>query len=214
MNKALIEHFNKKETCLVAVSKTRTVDKIQEVYDQGIRDFGENRVQEFLSKKDQLPEDIRWHLIGHLQTKKVKSIIDFVYLIHSVDRISLLDELQKHSANRNKQTKVLLQFKVATEETKYGFDSQNFYDVFNKKSLAHYPNIEFCGIMAMASFVSDQEQIKQEFNRTKEIFEKLKSEVFNDHPAFAEISMGMSGDYELAIETGSTMVRIGSLLFN
>lgn len=214
MNKALIKKFDKTDVQLVAVSKTRSVAEILKVYNEGVKDFGENRVQELLSKRDNLPDDIKWHLIGHLQSKKVKSIIEFIHLIHSVDRLSLLKEIQKQSAKQDRQTKVLLQFKVAVEATKHGFTLDEFMADFEKSNIELYPNIEFCGVMAMASFVSDQDQIKKEFQQTVEIFKQLSTQIFDNLPSFKEISMGMSGDFQLAIEKGSTMVRIGSLLFN
>lgn len=212
MNRKLIESFHASPTKLIAVSKTRSVDQITSVYEQGIRDFGENRVQELLTKVDKLPQDIKWHLIGHLQKNKIKYIIDFIHLIHSVDSISLLNEIQKQSARRQKVTKILLQFKVAQEESKYGQSLEEFLTSFT--TLNEYPNIQFCGIMAMASFVSDKNQIITEFKETKSIFDQLQKSLFRDVESFKEISMGMSGDYNLAIDNGSTMVRIGSLLFN
>ena len=214
MNIKLLDQFKNGKTRLVAVSKTRSVNDIKKLYDLGQRDFGENRVQELQSKVDKLPEDIKWHMIGHLQKNKVKYIAGYVDWIHSVDSFSLLQKINKEAEKNNRSINVLLQFKIAIEESKYGFDYDGFMtkaQTFDFQSLSH---VNYRGVMGMASFVEDCDQIKSEFLQLKSIHEQLKEDIFSFEPRFSEISMGMSGDYELAISCGSTMVRIGTLLFS
>ncbi len=200
-------------TTLVAVSKTKPVEQILEIYQLGQRIFGENRVQELLSKKDVLPKDIQWHLIGHLQTNKVKYIIDCVDLIHSVDSIKLLQEINKQAAKIDRKIPILLQFKIASEDTKYGFDLPALIPFLESEDFGNLQNVAFQGVMGMATFTDDQDQVREEFSILKHIFTQLKNQHFQDNQDFIHISMGMSGDYKLAIEEGSTMVRIGSLIF-
>lgn len=199
---------------LIAVSKTKPVEDIRELYDLGHRDFGENYVQELTSKQPVLPGDIRWHFIGHLQSNKVKYIAPFVYMIHGVDSLKLLAEINKQAVKNSRKIKVLLQVHVATEETKFGLDEQELMILLNELSASSpLENIEVCGIMAMASFSENPQQVRAEFKRAREIFQHAKLRFFANSDHFNELSMGMSGDYPIAIEEGSTMVRIGSLLF-
>lgn len=197
---------------LVAVSKTHPPERVRELYDLGQRIFGENRVQELLEKKDALPPDIEWHLIGHLQTNKVKFIAPFISLIHSVDSLKLLQEIDKQGARAGRVIDCLLQFHIAAEETKFGLDEAEARQLLESGggALAH---ARIRGVMGMATFTDDKEQVRAEFRRLHTIFTRLKSDYFAGDPAFREVSMGMSGDWEIAVEEGSTLVRIGSLLF-
>jgi pyridoxal phosphate enzyme (YggS family) len=198
---------------LVAVSKTKPIESIQELYDAGQRIFGENRVQELVDKYEVLPKDIHWHLIGHLQRNKVKYIAPFVEMIHSIDSERLLDEVNIQSKKNNRKIKVLLQFYIAQEETKFGFDWDEIQDLFSRRAPESFDSIEFCGVMGMASFSDNENQVRNEFKDLKTIFNHLKETFFLGSTSFSEISMGMSGDYQIAIEEGSTMVRVGSSLF-
>jgi len=198
---------------LVAVSKTKTKFEILELYRQGHRDFGENRVQELLDKKPELPEDIRWHFVGHLQTNKVKNLSDFIYLIHSVDNLRLLSEINKQGEKMGRKIQVLIQIKIAHEITKYGVEPEQIDLFFNDPIWHELPFVDVNGVMGMASFVRDENQIRQEFRKLKSIHDYLKDKYFHNIDTFREISMGMSGDYHIALEEGSTMVRIGTLLF-
>jgi hypothetical protein len=198
---------------LVAVSKTHPVSVIQEMYDRGQRDFGENKVQEITDKQEQLPADIRWHFIGHLQTNKVKYITSFVDLIHSVDSARVLKEINKRAGNDERRVDCLLQFKIAEEDTKYGLTLDEVRELLKSDRYRAMENIRIVGVMGMATFTDDEEQVRTEFRRLKHIFDTLKKEFFPDAEHFREVSMGMSGDYQLALEEGSTMVRIGSLIF-
>ena len=192
---------------LVAVSKTKPVEDIKALYDIGQKDFGENYVQELVDKQAVLPNDIRWHFIGHLQSNKVKYIAPFVHLIHGVDSLKLLKEIDKQAAKNNRIIDCLLQVHIATEETKFGMDEQELKDTIEQ--LSSFPNVRVRGLMGMASFTDDQEKVRSEFRSLHNIF---KQSVMNHQPS-AILSMGISGDYTIAIEEGSTMVRIGSLLF-
>jgi PLP dependent protein len=198
---------------LVAVSKTRTVEEIREAYDAGQRVFGENRVQELIAKAPQLPSDIQWHLIGHLQSNKVKFLFPFVNLVHSVDRFKLLDVINREAAKQNKILSCLLQFHIASEDTKFGMNIDEARDLLGSKEYSAMKNIRMEGIMGMASFSQDALQVSNEFRTLSQIFQQLKAEYFSDYPLFSVLSMGMSSDYLLAIEEGSTMVRIGTNIF-
>ncbi|MBK8506315.1 MAG: YggS family pyridoxal phosphate-dependent enzyme [Saprospiraceae bacterium] len=198
---------------LVAVSKTQPVERIQSMYDDGQRIFGENRVQELLEKKDQLPSDIEWHLIGHLQRNKVKQIASFIAMIHSMDSIDLAREINRQAVKNQRQIPVLLQFRIALEETKFGITLDSVDHFMEKLFGEKLDHLKICGVMGMASFVENEHQILEEFQSLQDIFESLKTTYFDANQNFKEISMGMSGDYQIAIETGSTLVRIGSLLF-
>lgn len=198
---------------VIAVSKTKPVADIMEAYRTGHRDFGENRVQELLTKKAQLPADIRWHLIGHLQTNKVKFIVPFISLIHSVDSFKLLKMIGLEAEKVGRMVSCLLQFHIADEETKFGFSLAEAVEMIKSPEFSALQNIQVCGVMGMATFTDDEKQIRMEFNKLKEYFLRLKNEFFSEDEAFREISMGMSGDYRIAIEEGSTMIRTGSVIF-
>lgn len=193
---------------LVTVSKTNPAEKIKEVYDLGQRAFGENKVQELLEKHPVLPNDIEWHLIGHLQTNKVKYIAGFISMIESIDSEKLLKEVDKEALKNNRKINVLLQVKIAKEETKFGLTVDETKDIFNKYLNGNYPNIEIKGLMGMASFVDDETQIREEFSILKNLFDEL-----SELKPLETLSMGMSGDFPLAIECGSNSVRVGSAIF-
>ena len=193
---------------LVAVSKFHPVEKIQEVYDCGQKVFGENKVQELLTKVNELPADIQWHLIGHLQTNKVKYIAPFIDTIQSVDSEKLLLEINKEAAKNNRKIKVLLQVKIAEEETKYGLEIAEAKEIFSNYLEHQYPNIEILGLMGMATFTDNKNQVKSEFLVLKSLFDELST-----FKKLETLSMGMSDDFALAIECGSASVRIGSAIF-
>lgn len=196
---------------LVAVSKTKPVEDLLEAYNAGQRIFGENKVQEMCDKHDLLPKDIEWHLIGHLQTNKVKYIAPFVALIHGVDSLKLLQEINKQGEKIKRVIPVLLQFYIAKEDTKFGLSLAEAIEVLESKDAFNYCEIR--GIMGMASFTENEDQVKAEFAQLKSHFDLIKSTYFKNDAFFSIVSMGMSGDYKLAIEEGSTMVRIGSSIF-
>lgn len=198
---------------LVAVSKTKSNEDIMEAYGAGQRIFGENKVQELVTKAASLPEDIQWHYIGHLQSNKVKYIAPFVSLIHAVDSFKLLKEINKQAKKFNRIIQVLLQFHIADEDTKFGLDGGEANELLQNPNLASLENIKIVGVMGMATYTDDQEQIKTEFTRLKSYFDLLKKEYYAQDEDFKELSMGMSGDYQLAIEQGSTMIRVGSSIF-
>ncbi len=193
---------------LVAVSKTNPAEKIKEVYDLGQRAFGENKVQELLEKQPVLPNDIEWHLIGHLQTNKVKYIAGFISVIESIDSEKLLKEVDKEALKNNRKINVLLQVKIAKEETKFGLTTDETRDIFNKYLEGNFPNIKIKGLMGMASFVDDETQIREEFSVLKNLFDEL-----SQLKSLETLSMGMSGDFPIAIESGSNSVRVGSAIF-
>lgn len=198
---------------LVAVSKTHPVDKILEIYQQGQRIFGENRPQEMLEKQAALPADIQWHMIGHLQTNKVKYIAPFVAMIHSVDSLKLLQEIERQAQKHQRVIDCLLQFHIASEETKFGLDEQEAIALLESPEYAAMKHIRICGVMGMATFTDNQQQVREEFRHLKNLFDRIKSRFFAGQDHFKEISMGMSGDWKMALEEGSTLVRIGSLIF-
>jgi len=193
---------------LVAVSKFHPIEKIKEVYDCGQKVFGENKVQELLTKVNELPADIQWHLIGHLQTNKVKYIAPFIDTIQSVDSEKLLLEINKEAVKNNRKIKVLLQIKIAEEETKYGLEIAEAKEIFSNYLEHKYPNIEILGLMVMATFTDNKNQVKSEFLVLKSLFDELST-----FKKLETLSMGMSDDFALAIECGSTSVRIGSAIF-
>lgn len=201
------------DVVLVAVSKTKPVSVIQEAYDAGQRVFGENKVQELVDKWELLPKDIEWHLIGHLQTNKVKYIAPFISLIHSVDSFKLLQEINKEGKKNNRVIPCLLQFHIAQEETKFGLSFEEAEEILQSREFVEMDHVSIVGLMGMASFVEDEEQIRNEFRNLYNYFAILKSNYFKYNPDFKVLSMGMSGDYRLAIEEGSTMIRVGSSLF-
>ena len=207
----LIKQLQSKNVQLVAVSKTKPNEDILALYEQGQRAFGENYVQEIVDKAASLPSDIHWHFIGHLQSNKVKYIAPFVYLIHGVDSEKLLAEINKQAIKQNKIIACLLQVHIATEETKFGFDASSLAEFITSGRLSNYSHVVIKGLMGMASFTEDQTLVEKEFSTLKNIYDQTATAFNNIH--FDTLSMGMSGDYALAIEKGSNLVRIGSLLF-
>lgn len=209
----LIAFTNDKNVKLIAISKTKTEKDILEAYQIGQKIFGENKVQEMTQKYHNLPKDIEWHLVGALQTNKVKYIAPFVSLIHSVDSLKLAIEINKQAEKNNRVIDVLLEVFIAAETTKHGFTEEELIEHLDIGALQALKNIRICGLMGMATFTQNQIVIRNEFARLKSLFDTLKEDYFNQNPEFKELSMGMSGDYLLAIEKGSTMVRIGSAIF-
>lgn len=197
---------------LVAVSKTKPVENIKEAYDAGHKIFGENKAQELINKQPELPDNIEWHFIGHLQSNKVKYLAPFVSMIHSVDRKKILKEINKEAKKNNRVIDCLLQFHIAEEETKFGLSMEEARELIESEAFNNYENIRIKGVMGMATFTENTEQVRREFKNLAHIFQTLKKDYFNNQQ-FSELSMGMSGDYQLAIEEGSTMVRVGSLIF-
>jgi PLP dependent protein len=198
---------------LVAVSKTRTVSEIMEAYGAGQRIFGENRAAEMLSKWSGLPRDIQWHMIGHLQTNKVKSISPFVSMIHSVDSFRLLSAIDSEAGKSGRIIDCLLQFHIASEETKFGFNISEAGEMLDSAAFKDLRSVRICGVMGMATFTENEDVVRAEFRTLLSYFKELKEKYFTSSPSFREVSMGMSGDYLIAVEEGSTMVRIGSLIF-
>jgi pyridoxal phosphate enzyme (YggS family) len=198
---------------LVAVSKTQSNEKILEAYQAGHRVFGENYVQELVKKAAVLPKDIEWHFIGHLQSNKVKYIAPFIALIHSVDSFKLLKEINKQGLKNNRIINCLLQIYIAKEETKYGLDEKEMYEILNSEEFKQLHNIKICGLMGMASNTPNMNQIKEEFLYLKKLFDDIKHKFKENNIDVTTLSMGMSGDYKLAIECGSNMIRIGSSIF-
>jgi hypothetical protein len=209
------EELQQNKTTLVAVSKTKSCDAILTLYNEGQRIFGENKVQELVEKQAQLPKDIQWHLIGHLQTNKVKYIIPFVDMIHSVDSLHLLREINKQANLQNRIVRVLLQVHIAQEDSKFGLDTKELVEIMEYYTAENSSlgNVTICGLMGMATFTEDEQIIRQEFKQLMELFTFIKNGYLIHKKDFKERSMGMSGDYKIAIQEGSTMVRIGSLLF-
>jgi hypothetical protein len=200
------------QVTLVAVSKTKPISDLMEAYEAGQRIFGENKIQEMVEKWEAMPKDIQWHMIGHVQTNKVKFMAPFVSLIHGVDSLKLVEEINKQAQKNNRIIDCLLQIHIAEEETKFGLDEQELNDLLQSETFKNIQNIRIVGLMGMATFTDNQIQIKKEFCHLKSIFDKLQlQKTKNCH--LQTISMGMSGDYKLAIECGSTMVRIGSSIF-
>ena len=195
---------------LVAVSKTKPVSDLMEAYQAGQRCFGENKIQEMTDKWEQMPKDIEWHMIGHVQTNKVKFMAEYVSLIHGVDSLKLLQEINKQALKHNRKIDCLLQIYIANEETKFGLDEKELNELITSKEFKELQNIRIIGLMGMATFTENQNQIKAEFKHLKTIFDTINNQ---ENLKLETLSMGMSGDYELAIEFGSTMVRIGSSIF-
>jgi len=198
---------------LVAVSKTKPAEALREAYDAGQRIFGENYVQELCSKQHLLPDDIQWHMIGHLQTNKVKNIAPFVTCIQSVDSEKLLKEIDKEARKNNRVIDVLLEISIASDGSKFGFEPDETFSFLNKDQYKLFPNVRFCGVMGMGSFSDDADITRNEYRLLKSISDRLKTTVFADCDSFCEISMGMSHDYSIAIEEGSTLVRVGTFIF-
>ena len=208
----IINELKSQAISLVAVSKTKPVEDIQELYDLGHRDFGENYVQEMADKEALLPKDIRWHFIGHLQSNKVKYIAPFVYLIHGVDSFNLLKEINKQASKNNRVIDVLLQIHIAQEETKFGLDEEELNLLIKEYEDLQMKNVRICGLMGMASFTDDMDKVRKEFQCLKKLFNK-HAPLQTAQCKLQTLSLGMSSDYKIAIEEGSNMVRIGSLLF-
>lgn len=198
---------------LIAVSKTKPVERIQEAYDAGQRRFGENKVQEIVPKYEALPKDIEWHMIGHLQSNKVKYIAPFISLIHSVDSFSLLKEINKQGIRAGRTIDCLLQVHIALEETKFGFSDSELYQLLNSKDFESLENVRILGLMGMATLTEDSNQVRKEFRGLHDLFLKLKSMALPPQVEMKELSMGMSSDYPIAVEEGSTMIRVGTAIF-
>ena len=194
---------------LVAVTKTKPISDILEAYNAGHRIFGENKIQEMAEKFEKLPKDIEWHMIGHLQRNKVKYMAEFVSLIHGLDSIKLLEEINKQAIKHNRVINCLLQIKIAEEESKYGMTIEAAKELLNSKIYSECANVKIVGLMGMSTFTNDTDQIKREFNTLKTLYDEIR----HNHPDINTLSMGMSGDYELAIVYGSNMIRVGSSIF-
>jgi pyridoxal phosphate enzyme (YggS family) len=200
-------------TVLIAVSKTHPIERIMEAYEAGQRDFGENKVQELVEKYEALPKDIRWHMIGHLQSNKVKYIAPFVHLIHGVDSFNLLKEINKQGQKNGRRISCLLQFHIAQEDTKFGLSLEEAKAFLAGPEFSLLDHVRICGVMGMATFTENTEQIRQEFQNLHAIYQQLQSSYFSSNSEFKEISMGMSDDYPIAMEEGSTFIRVGSKIF-
>lgn len=197
------------QVTLVAVTKTKPITDILEAYGAGHRDFGENKIQEMTQKWESLPKDIRWHMIGHIQRNKVKYMAPYVSLVHGVDSLRLLKEINKEAKANQRTIHCLLQVHIAEEDTKFGFNETELMDLISSGELNSLPNIKIVGLMGMATFTNDMRQVEKEFKHLKNILERIKA----TNPQITELSMGMSGDYEIAIAEGSTMIRLGSSIF-
>lgn len=208
------EELTRRSCALIAVSKTQPIEKIQEAYEAGQRIFGENKVQEMTAKyESSLPKDIQWHMIGHMQRNKVKFIAPFVNLIHSVDSLRLLEEINKQGEKFGRVIPCLAQIYIAHEETKFGFDETEFLHCLRSEEFLKMKFVRIDGLMGMATFTDNQQQVRSEFKRLKVFFDTLKTMELPTHASMKELSMGMSGDYKIAMEEGSTMVRIGTAIF-
>ncbi len=205
--------FVNPECLLIAVSKTKPLADLRAAYEAGIRDFGENKVQEIQAKQPEMPADTHWHMIGHLQSNKIKYIAPFVHLIHGVDSFKLLQEINKQGKKINRIIPVLLQMHIAEEESKFGFDPEELEEMLGSKDFSELSHVNIQGLMGMATFTDNPDQIRKEFRGLKQLFEALKSRKLPEFVTLNELSMGMSGDYRIAQEEGSTMVRIGSAIF-
>lgn len=201
------------EVKLVAVSKTKPEEEILKLYDEGQRVFGENKVQELVRKAENLPDDIEWHMIGHLQSNKVKYIAPFVNLIHAVDSLKLLRTINKEAVRNNRKINCLIQVHIAQEETKFGLSEKELPVFFAELKKEEFAGVNISGLMGMATFTDNFLQVKEEFRNLKLIFEEIKEQYFRNNPLFKELSMGMSDDYLIALEEGATIIRIGSLIF-
>jgi hypothetical protein len=208
----IVKQVKEHKAILVAVSKTKPIEAIKELYDLGQRDFGENYVQELVDKQQQLPADIKWHFIGHLQSNKVKYIAPFVHLIHGVDSHKLLKEINKQAEKQNRQIEVLLQMHIAKEETKFGMDEKELDELIHQFKERPMDHVHIKGLMGMASFTTNEASVREEFRYLKTLYDKYGASK-SLHLDFQILSMGMSGDYQLALEQGSNLVRIGSLIF-
>ncbi len=209
----LTEEIQKYNCRLIVVSKTQSIEKIKETYDMGQRLFGENKVQELQSKVEHLPEDIEWHLIGHLQRNKVKFIAPFISMIHSIDSLKLLEEVNKQAEKNNRIIDCLLQVHIATEESKFGFSEDELLYFIKSDKISDLKSINIKGLMGMATFTKDNDKVRTEFKNLRKIFDKIKTINKHANVEMLELSMGMSGDYKIALEEGSTLVRIGTYVF-
>lgn len=196
------------EVTLVAVSKTKPNELLMQAYDAGQRDFGENKIQEMSDKADSLPDDIRWHMVGHVQSNKVKYMAPYVYMVHAVDKYKTLKEINKRAKQNDRCINCLLQLKIAEEDSKFGLDEASLKELLRKPEVKELKNIRLCGLMGMATFTDDEDQIHQEFDQLERVYFELKEEF-----GFDTLSMGMSGDYQLALKHHTNMVRIGSSIF-
>lgn len=212
-NLKIIKNELPEQVKLVAVSKTHPIESILEAYNAGHKIFGENKVQELVQKYEQLPKDIEWHMIGHLQTNKVKFIAPFVSLIHSVDSLKLLKEINKEAIKNNRTINVLLEIFIANEETKFGLDQEEALEILSSDEFKTLNNINVSGIMGMATYTDNINIIKSEFEKLYDIFTLLKTKYFSKNHEFKDVSMGMSSDFKIAIDSGSTIIRIGSIIF-
>ena len=194
---------------LVAISKTKPNEDLMEAYNAGQRILGENKIQEMTDKWEELPKDIEWHMVGHVQRNKVKYMAPFVSLIHAVDSLKLLKEINKRAKQNERTINCLLQIKIADEDSKFGISSEEAKEILNSEAYSKMENVKVIGLMGMATFTDDEDQVRSEFNYLKSVFDKFRDE----HPDLKELSMGMSGDYQIAVDCGSTMVRIGSSIF-
>lgn len=214
--KANLEKLKKSipdHVALVAVSKTKPAHMVRELLEDGHLDFGENKVQELVEKQEELPGEIRWHMIGHLQSNKVKYIAPFVYMVHGVDSMKLLRVLEKEGSKNERQINCLLQMHIATESSKFGLSKEELEAIVTSEEFRKMEFVQVRGLMGMATFTDNSEVVREEFRNLKRIFEQLKSDYFQSQPEFSVLSMGMSGDYKIAIEEGSNMIRVGSLIF-
>lgn len=202
-----------KNAKLIAVTKTHPVPVLKEAYEAGHRDFGENKVQELLEKQPELPNDIRWHLIGHLQRNKVKYIVPFIHLIHSLDSEKLLKEINKQAKKIDRPINCLLQVHIAKEQSKFGLNEENLMQLLDSDTLKNATYIKIKGLMGMATFTDDMDLVRKEFNYLKGLFDRLKNKNLPENVLMEELSMGMSSDYSIALEEGSTMIRVGSAIF-
>ncbi len=198
---------------LIAVSKTKPAEDILQFYNIGQKIFGENKVQEMVSKYEALPKDIEWHLIGHLQTNKVKFIAPFVSMVHSVDSLKLLQEINTHAKKNNRIIDCLLQIFIADEETKFGLSKEELLQLLSSKEFSLLKNIRICGLMGMATNIDDEKKISNEFSQLKKLFDVVKQKYFSSESSFKELSIGMSSDYKIALQHGATLIRVGSIIF-
>ena len=210
---AVKKTFKNQDCLLVAVSKTKPLEDLKVAYSAGIKDFGENKVQELQAKQPEMPDDVKWHMIGHLQSNKVKYIAPFVHLIHGVDSFKLLKEINKQGKKVDRKIPVLLQMHIAEEESKFGFDTKELNDMLGDPDFLNLTHVTIQGLMGMATFTEDENQVRKEFRGLKALFDQLRARELPDFVQLEELSMGMSGDYLIAQQEGSTMVRIGSAIF-
>jgi pyridoxal phosphate enzyme (YggS family) len=211
--KEIVEEIKPYQAVLVAVSKTKPAQDIVSLYNEGQRIFGESKVQELLVKQAELPKDIQWHFIGHLQTNKVKQVAPFIGLIHSVDSLKLLTEINKQAQQNSRIIGCLLQVFVADEETKFGLSKEELLELLSSPEFSQMKNIRICGLMGMATNTENEQKIGSEFEKLKNLFTELKNTSFSNMPYFKELSMGMSHDYKIALNHGATLIRVGTMLF-